>query len=262
MSIMPDIETHAERSREAQVELALTRTEAPSPPAKRPALTPAEMLSLAIERDASLEMVDKLITLMERTEAIEARREFEMAMAAAKSAMPVVFKNRQVRYDNTAYAYEDMGEIARTIDPILSAHGLSYRYRSEQDDKGLTVTCIITHKRGHYSEVSLRAGADSSGKKNAIQAIGSTVTYLQRYTLKLALGLSASTDDDGRAAGNGDDAITAEQAVELSRMAEEVGADMPKFLRYLKVESLESIPVSRYAAAVAALNAKRATVQS
>jgi hypothetical protein len=37
----------------------------------------------------------------------------------------------------------------------------------------------------------------SGAGKNSLQAIASTTTYLQRYTLKLALGLSVSHDDDG-----------------------------------------------------------------
>ena len=43
-------------------------------------------------------------------------------------------------------------------------------------------------------------GADQSGSKNGFQAIGSAVTYLQRYTLKAALGLSAEVDDDAQSA--------------------------------------------------------------
>ena len=39
--------------------------------------------------------------------------------------------------------------------------------------------------------------ASTGPGRTAIQALGSTQTYLQRYTLKAALGLSASKDDDG-----------------------------------------------------------------
>ena len=45
----------------------------------------------------------------------------------------------------------------------------------------------------------MSAPADSSGSKNPVQQIGSTMTYLQRYTLIGALGLTtADKDDDGR----------------------------------------------------------------
>lgn len=67
----------------------------------------------------------------------------------------------------------------------------------------MTITCVISHRDSHGEENSLSAGADHSGEKNAIQAIGSTPTYLQRITLKVALGLAAAEDDDGKAAGAG-----------------------------------------------------------
>ena len=41
----------------------------------------------------------------------------------------------------------------------------------------------------------MTALADKTGSKNAVQAIGSTVTYLQRYTLIGALGITTADDD-------------------------------------------------------------------
>jgi hypothetical protein len=58
------------------------------------------------------------------------------------------------------------------------------------------VTCIIAHSAGYSEENSLSAPFDPSGNKNPLQAIGSAQTYLQRYTLKAALGLAAAKDDD------------------------------------------------------------------
>jgi hypothetical protein len=48
-----------------------------------------------------------------------------------------------------------------------------------------------------YSEdgSSLTAGADTTGAKNAIQAIASTVSYLQKYTLLGATGMAAGMPD-------------------------------------------------------------------
>ena len=49
------------------------------------------------------------------------------------------------------------------------------------------MTCVVSHRLGHSEENTLTAGRDESGNKNNIQAVGSTITYLQRYTLKAAL---------------------------------------------------------------------------
>jgi hypothetical protein len=79
------------------------------------------------------------------------------------------------------------------VTPILGKYGLSYRYRvSSNVNEPIVVTCVVSHKDGHFEETTLLAGRDDSGNKNSIQQVGSTLTYLQRMTLKAALGLAAA----------------------------------------------------------------------
>mgnify|MGYP001773033731 CR=1 FL=1 len=51
--------------------------------------------------------------------------------------------------------------------------------------------------------------------------------------------------------------ITDSQAADLGALADDVGADLPKFLTYMKVKFIADIPASQYSTAVAALEAKR-----
>lgn len=51
--------------------------------------------------------------------------------------------------------------------------------------------------------------------------------------------------------------ISAEQVAELQALIVSVGADVPKFLKYLEVSSVEAIPATSFNAAKAALEAKR-----
>lgn len=223
-------------------------------PAQPPApVTPMEMLQRAVENGATIETLDKLMGLQERWEKGQARKAFDAAISAAKADIPVVIRNR-TGHNNKTYA--DFAAIARTVDPILGQHGLAYRFRTQQDER-IKVTCILSHRDGHYEETTLASPPDTSGNKNAIQAIGSTLTYLQRYTLTQALGLAAADDDDGASVGNGGH-ITAEQAQWLDTMIEEVGADKAKFLSFLKIENLSELPASMYDAATRALEQKRA----
>lgn len=175
------------------------------PVAQSTALTPMAMVSQAVASGASIEMVSKLIDLQERMEKTQGRKAFDIAVSEAKGKIPPIIKDKQVGFeskrtgDTTSYAHETMGAIAKVVDPILNEYGLSYRYRAAQHDGGrISVTCVLSHRDGYSEETTLTAGADDSGKKNSIQAIGSTTTYLQRYTLKLALGLATQErDDDG-----------------------------------------------------------------
>ena len=163
------------------------------------------LLDQAIEQGAGIEVMAKLMDLEEKREKILARKAFDAAIADAKNEMPVIVKNRSVDFTSakgrTNYKHEDLAEIARTIDPILGKFGLSYRFRTNVENGTVVVTCIVSHRDGHSEENSLPADIDTSGNKNHLQAVGSAVTYLSRYTLKAALGLAASNDDDGQAAG-------------------------------------------------------------
>jgi hypothetical protein len=169
-------------------------------------VTPMRLLQIATEQGADIEKLSALMDLQLRWEKNQAKKAFDAAISAAKAEIPVIVKNREVDFTSqkgrTNYRYEDFAEVARTIDPILAKHGLSYRFRtSSKANELVTVTCVLAHRDGHSEENSLDAARDESGNKNSIQAIGSTITFLQRYTLKAALGLAASVDDDARSAG-------------------------------------------------------------
>jgi len=216
-------------------------------------LTPVDMLHQAVSQGASIDVLEKLMGLQERWEKNQARKAFDAAVAEAKAEIKPVVKNRPGH--NSKYA--DMAAIAASVDPILSKAGLSYRYRASQEDR-IGVTCILSHRLGHYEETTLYGLPDKTGSKNDIQAIGSTTKYLQRYTLMLVLGLASSEgDDDGKAAGG--DLVSAEQVESLMTLITGIGTiDLPKFLRYLKVEKLEDLRAKDYQRAIDAAESKRA----
>lgn len=225
-------------------------------------MTPMDMLNRAVSQGADIEILEKLMALQERWEASQARKAFDLAMAAAQGEMPKLAKNRLVNYPSTksptgfvTYRHEDLAGIIETIQPVLKKHGLAHRFRTTQDGDKITVTCVITG-HGHHEENSLSAGRDTSGGKNNHQEIASAVTYLERYTLKAALGIAASNDDDGRTA-DAADAITLEQVEELVALADEVGADKEAFCRYFKVNGFADITTKDFPRAIAALNKKR-----
>jgi hypothetical protein len=228
------------------------------------------MIRQAVAAGQPLDVIRELKDMAKELAADEARRAFDRALSDAKSEIPVIRKNRKVGFEHksgegeTNYSHEDLGEIARTIDPILGRHGLSYRYRSHQGDGRVTVTCILSHRDGHSEEIQLSAAPDGSGKKNAIQQTGSAITYLQRYTLKMALGLAAASDDDGAATVQ-PESITEQQALDLNDLidtvVEEVNGDRPvfvkSFLKFMKADQIEAIAAKDYQKAVNAINASR-----
>jgi hypothetical protein len=225
-------------------------------------ITPMAMLAQAIERGMPVETVDKLMALSERWEKNQSRRAFEEALAAARADFKPIVKNREVDFTSakgrTNYRHEDLAAIANMADPILAKHGLSYRYRTTSTiNEPITVTCIV-FGHGHSEENTLSAGRDESGNKNHIQGVASTVTYLQRYTLKAALGLAASNDDDAKTADGSGDPVNEIQIGIIRGLIVETAADIAKFCKFMKVERIEDIPSRKYDDAVRALEAKRA----
>ncbi len=212
-------------------------------------------------RDPSVDIdkFERLVAMQERAQAARARQDYAAAIAAARGEMPPVIKTREVDFQSqkgrTHYRHEDLAGIAKVVDPVLHRHGLSYRYRSEQTGHRLRIICIISHASGHSEETTLEADNDASGNKNSIQAIGSAATYLQRYTLKLALGLSAAHDDDARSAA-APAVITFDQHLQLRDLVESVEADLAKFLAYFEIATLADLPANQFQRAVAALNKK------
>lgn len=216
-------------------------------------VTPMDMIDRALSSGSSPETISRLMDLQERWEKNQARKDFDTAIAAAKAEIKPIVRDAKGHNEKRYVSY---GAIARVVDPILAKHGLAVRFRTEQTDR-INVTCIL-FGHGHSEESSLSGPPDTTGNKNAIQAIGSTLTYLQRYSLVQALGLAASDDDDGSHADAGE-TIGADEQTTLRDIITVSGANELRFLQYMtklckrEIGRLEDIPASHYDAARSAL---------
>lgn len=245
----------------------ITATPVPVPAPSRP-VTPMDMVDRALSTGASPETLERLLALQERWDANEARKAFDEAISNAKADMPPIVKTRKVDFTTskgrTNYQYEDLASIMKQIEPVLSANGLSIRYRTNAEPNNpISVTCIISHRLGHSEENTLMAGRDDSGNKNSIQAIGSTVTYLQRYTLKAALGLAAAADDDGGKADEtaGDAAVITDVQVNVIRdLIEQAELAIDRFCDHWKVDAVTAIPSSKFNDVVGSLRRRIETI--
>ena len=166
-------------------------------------LTPIELLRIAVSQNANIDQLTKLMDLQDRRERREAKRAYDAAMKAFKAEAPRITKNSRVNFTTskgtTDYRHATLDHVCDAVISTLAKHGISHRWKVSQNGEWITVTCILTHELGHSEETSLIGSPDNTGNKNSIQAVGSTVTYLERYTLLAATGLATSdSDDDGR----------------------------------------------------------------
>ncbi len=193
-------------------------------------LLPPALLAMAIEKGADVDALEKLMNLQERWEAREAKKVFLHYISIFQNECPVLKKDKVVSFGQTRYSYAPLSSIAQQTKKLLQECGLSYRWEINEvhDGKMIQVTCIISHVDGHSESTSMTGSLDDSGKKNAIQQRGSTVTYLQRYTLIGALGITSAEDDP--------DAKGAPQSEQPTSEGEELMNDLKKKIAAYKTK--------------------------
>lgn len=181
-----------------ETDLLLPQPQGPKPDALATIIERAAFLP-----DYDVEKLKALLEMKERYDREEARKAFVVALGEFKANPPKIEKTKPVTYEKGANAkpaffYAPLDEVCKIITESLSKHQLTHRWEIEQHDATISVSCVLTHELGHSERTTLRGNSDTSGGKNGIQAVGSTVSYLERYTLLAATGLAAAgMDNDG-----------------------------------------------------------------
>jgi hypothetical protein len=175
----------------------------PGPVTYMPAaeITPMQMLQVAVAQGADLERIQKLMDLQDRWEAKQALHAFNAALAAFKKNPPTIVKDLLNKQYNSWYT--SLGNLVNTVNASMGEHGLSASWEIEQTEL-IAVTCILEHVLGHSRRVRLEGPPDTSGSKNTLQQIRSTLTYLKGATFEAVTGIASrqnNADDDGNGAG-------------------------------------------------------------
>jgi hypothetical protein len=212
----------------------------------------------AADPNVDIDKLERLLEMQERVIARGARAAYYNALAELQPKLPVIAErggitDRNGRVQSTYALWEDVNEAIR---PMLAEHGFSLTFKVRRSEDQITTTGILAHREGHSEETELSLPTDSSGSKNAVQAVGSSTSYGKRYTAFALLNItSAGEDDDGQKGGAPKPVDNMRWAL-LNDLAEAVGADKAKLCRHLKVSSLKELPESKYDYAVARLKEK------
>lgn len=188
----------------------------PAPAEPTTAPVAERMLMMAMQQNLPIESMERYVALFERQQAEQARRAFAAALAAAKAEMPVIYKDREVKQTAKeagkaapSYRHATLANITQTVNPVLGRHGLALTWATSQETfetetggtaQRIHVTATLIHREGHSQSISMMAAPDKTGAKSDVQAVGSTITYLERYTYCALIGIAAQEpelEDDG-----------------------------------------------------------------
>lgn len=206
---------------------------------------------MASDPNVDVDKLERLMQMRERAIERQAKADFDAAMADLQPELPTIGERGNAAGRYTYALWED---INTAIKPVLQKHGFALTFRTDFKD-GITVTGVLSHRAGHREETSITLPSDSSGSKNAVQAVASSVSYGKRYTAGALLNLTShGEDDDAYAAAV--ETITDAQEIQINDMLEATGSDKAKFLKWLKVESISAIPAKSFDSVMATLRAK------
>lgn len=169
---------------------------------------PSQMLMMLIngtvqaEGSINREVLTDLWQMQKEARQLDQKQEYEEGMAIFASLKRTIGKNR----DGHVNSYADYPQLVETITPWLSAGGLSFNHKQDapvmaEDGRiaFVMVHCYISHKGGHTSEPHSMPAIPDYENRNAkalspSQQLQAAVTYAERQTLKMALGVAEGVD--------------------------------------------------------------------
>jgi hypothetical protein len=209
----------------------------------------------AADPNVDIDKLERLLEMQERVHARNARTAYYAALAEMQPSLPVIEERGAISTDRgktvqSTYAlWEDVNEAIR---PILAVHGFSLTFKVRRSENEITTTGILSHREGHSEETELALPTDTSGSKNAVQAVGSSTSYGKRYTAFALLNLTTTgEDDDGDKAGRKPPVDDVRHKL-LNDLADAVGADKRKLCQHLstrgrvEIRSLKEVPGDLY----------------
>jgi hypothetical protein len=200
-----------------------TVTDTPAPAVANEGATILGMIDRIMAMpDIPVERIEQMFALHQKVQADAARKAYAAAFAQMQPELPTTLRHGAIKHGEKIQSrYAKWEDVSEDIMPVLAKHGFGLSFRTKNEPGKITVTGVLSHREGHSEETMLELPADTSGSKNAVQAVGSSVSYGKRYTASALLNLvSRDEDDDGQSAiGKPDNGLVSEkQADEILRL--------------------------------------------
>jgi len=156
------------------------------------------LMQRAIEKDASVEALEKIMVMRKELKAEFAREEYDKAISNFQMNCPEIKKTKSVptRSGQIAYSYAPLESIVRQVKSLLAENGLSYSIETKTNGKVKSI-CHIRHIAGHSesSEMEVPLGT-KTGVMSDSQVVAAASTFSKRYAFCNALGIMTGEEDN------------------------------------------------------------------
>lgn len=254
-----------------------------APPAAPEEVTAVGMLSLiasmAANQRVNAEKMRALVDIQKELAAEEQRRTFITAFIAMSAELPIInaqgrieIESKKARRAAQSTPYATFKEIHRVVTPILRRHGFAMMFPPDaMPDGRLIQRGVLMHVSGYEKHGQIVLPIETSGSKNNVQGVGSSMSYGKRYLainmLNIVSHAKEDADDDAKAAGK----LYAEQvkaaaetqeveialidAAQLKTLNEAIrfcGVSEKEFCKKYDIEHVKELPKASFQAAIAA----------
>ncbi|POA88012.1 ERF family protein [Pseudomonas protegens] len=204
-------------------QIARVETQSQTPAIAAESVTILQIIQqVAMSPNADIDKMERLMVMHQNIQALQAKQQFDEALSLMQEELPVIgerggIKDKNGRIQSTYALWEDINEM---IKPVLARHGFALSFRTPRNERGIEVEGVLSHRAGHRETTSLVLPADTTGSKNGVQAVASSVSYGKRYTAGALLNFTTTGEDDD---GNGavvTPRVTSVQATQLAMLLE------------------------------------------
>jgi hypothetical protein len=212
---------------------------------------------MALDPAIDVTRIAALMELQIKAEDRNAEKAFNAAFARLLPTLPKIGKHGLIdmgaKGSMKFMRYEDLD---RALRPIYTAAGFSLSFNSEATDKGILLVAVLAHTAGHSTTSRLQLPPDAGAGRNALQALGSSLSYAKRYLTCNLFNIIAEGEDDDATSG---DFITEKQAMNIEDLIHECSlgdAGRAKFLETFNAKGVSELFKANYAPAINLLSAK------
>jgi hypothetical protein len=231
----------------------------------------AIIASAAANPAVDVSKMRELLTMQREIMSEEARIAFTEDFI--KMQLPTIRRDGKIEIDGRGgkrggtMRYATFENINSVVEPILKANGFAMWFEPDIGEDGkIIMRGHLDHARGHGKTCAIALPLETSGAKNNVQGVGSSISYGKRYAAIALLNIVSHAPEDQDTDGNvSSEAVTEEQLEKLTKACEVKDAPQEKLIGYLNsrrknwpaIAELSQLPAARFDEALEAIKSYR-----